>query len=69
VNTIFRLLVLVPSVLLFGYFAWGTFQDAGPHPLILLWAGIALIAALLIVWTIRDDRKRRALRSAIELKQ
>jgi len=58
INTVFRLIILVPAALFCGITSFASFQnDAGFLPGLM--AGvIAAVAVVLIVWTMRDHRKR-----------
>ena len=58
INTLFRLIILVPAALFFGIASFASFQnDAGFLPGLMA-AAIAIVAVALIGWTLRDHRAR-----------
>jgi hypothetical protein len=58
INTLFRLVILVPAALLCGVASFASLKnDAGFLPGLVA-AAIAAVAVALIAWTIRDHRKR-----------
>ena len=59
INTVFRLIVLVPAALLCAFASFVTLNSGGVGFLpFLFWAAITAVAVALIAWTIFDHRRR-----------